>query len=807
MTMLITETLRLRTLEHDGAVWFEVDIRNTNDEWRILLGNGLLGTAYIWTPDPMLYRPDPQVEWREGDDDRDLKTAKGVFSEAALSPDERALVLTGRAGCLAVEMTLRPQAANRIHITVKVHLKNTEDPVWLGRMMTHLFVIPDGRASRSFEPLEFAWLPNLHKTEEGVCGDHFFRSPAVMVFADGLYAGIVPDLDVFAAHCALPHALDLRAINPGNIDAPRLSYGICPYQPDGHVYTRHAPGHTVPIDRRELEYAFTLFLGEADTPHTVSRMITSYLWDRYGHRAFTDIRPQVLPFEEYGRLYTYTHELPRSVRDVTIDGSRCTGIDNAHRRGANFHAWENDLQVGFGIRHYADRWQDASLRAISDGILQLVRHAPGHQGAFPCVYNFDDERYEGALFWTARVADFRDGYDAAAMGVTTWWLLYWYEHFGPSPEILERVTDYARFLNTQQLPSGAIPTYFFSDLTHAKQLRESATTAISGAVLAKVACLTDDPDLTHAALRAARYVEEKIMPGLVFNDFEVFYSCSPKPLHAVDEWTGIRPQNNLSLQWACDQMLAVYRLTNDAKWLADGEYLLSILSLYQQVWNPAHRSGYLFGGFGVMNTDGEWSDGRQARFVPTYADYYTATGNIEYLERSVAACRASFALMDTLENHRNDINQAVMGEKLDADRAAHGQAEPGMGYAGENIHHGGMDEHRCTWTGMSWSAGGGLAASAYLERCFGSLWVDGAHKTVTPVDGLNATIESWEGTAITLRVDSALAHLQFPYTDERSVTVKFGRLPHPQYTVTINGETFGSVAAAALEQGLNIRLA
>ena len=43
----------------------------------------------------------------------------------------------------------------------------------------------------------------------------------------------------------------------------------------------------------------------------------------------------------------------------------------------------------------------------------------------------------------------------------------------------------------------------------------------------------------------------------------------------------------------------------------------------------------------------------------TYADYYLATGNTEYLERAVAACRASFALMDMEENHRNRNKRSV----------------------------------------------------------------------------------------------------------------------------------------------------
>lgn len=79
-------------------------------------------------------------------------------------------------------------------------------------------------------------------------------------------------------------------------------------------------------------------------------------------------------------------------------------------------------------------------------------------------------------------------------------------------------------------------------------------------------------------------------------------------MDATDYWTGIRAHNNLSIGWACDQMLALYRLTGDDKWLRHGEHLLSILSFYQQVWNPSHRSGYLYGGFGGL-PDGSYTVG------------------------------------------------------------------------------------------------------------------------------------------------------------------------------------------------------
>ena len=795
--------LRIRAIEQDGAALFQLDIRDGAD-WRTLLGNGMMERENIWSNQVVLQRPDHELDF-QGANDNEMTSVKGIFSSARAAGDT--VTLCGGAGFHSVEMSLTLVSDDCVYVTVKNKVRAGAKSK-LGQLMTHLFLIPDGRASRSFEPLEFAWLPNLHLSQDGVCGDHFFRSPAVMAYGENLFAAIVPDLDVFAKNCRIQHALDFRVNFSDNICAPRLSYGFCPYQVEGHVYTRHTKGDFAEIEDGEYSYSFFLFAGKCDDHMLAARKINSFIWEKYGRRFFADVRPQVLPFEEYGSRYTYKHELPMSVRAATVNGKKCAGIDQPDRRGSNFTSWENDLQIGFGIRHYGDKWGDKKLRSIADGIIELFSQSPRKQGAFPCIYNFNDRRYEGMLFWTGRAVDFLDGYDSASMGVSAWWLLYWHDNFNLGAKAVRLVRNYANFLKAQQLPSGAIPTYFFKDLRPAKQLKESATTAISGAVLARMAEITGDAALKKAALKAGEYVTKNIVPDLVFNDFETYYSCSPKPMHAIDYWSGIRPQCNLSVQWSCDQMLALYKLTGNKKWLRQGEFLLAILSFYQQSWDPAHRSGYLYGGFGVMNTDGEWNDGRQSRFVFTYADYYLATGNVEYLERAVAACRASFALMDTSENHANDINDCVANVRnLWCGNACHGKAEPGMGVAGENIHHGGTDDNGTMWTGLAWSSGGGLSAAAYLERHFGSAWVDGAAKAIVPIDGVKADILSGGSGRIVLDVRSALTELKAPYRGERDITIKFGRMPARKHDVVINGQALNGLTAAELTAGITVHLA
>jgi hypothetical protein len=794
-----------------GRYFLRFETLGGDSAWHIVCATGHLDTVSIWDTRLIAKSEDPLCEWKEPGDNAP-RAADGFFDRVHTSSGGSSLVLSRDIGNRMIEQDVAVEDGGRVHVRVRCTDREARRrPFELGRLMTNIYFVPAGKAARSTEPLDFAWLPLLHKEKGHVCGDHFFRSPAAIVACGGFFAALVPDLDALAARRPVGHALDLR-VTDTPIEAPRLSYGLCPWVPQGHVYAIHPPGLLCAVSGEELTYEFDLFLGTTQDFRQVPRMISTWLWLRYGRKFLEDVRPQVLPFEEYGRRYVYAEELPRSVKWAEDAEGRRAGIDNADRRGANFHAWENDLNVAYGIKHYGMKWADAPLVGIADAIIRMYLRSPRRKGAFPCIFNFRTNAYEGTLFWTGRAVDSMEGFDAAAMGVTTWWGLMCAEDFSDDGSLRDAAASYARFLSEKQLPSGAVPAYFDKTLAPARQLLESATTCISGAVLARVARMAADPRIHDAALVAGRWVADHVVPGLVFDDFEAYYSCSPKPLHAIDYWTGIRPHCNLSIQWGCDQMLALYELTGDAAWLETGEYLLSILSLYQQVWSPPFYEEYLFGGFGVMNTDGEWNDGRQARFVATYADYYRVTGKMEYLERAVAACRASFALCDMPENHANGINGLVIGKNVDPRRAACGNAEPGKGYAPENIHHLAAemwDEKRGykgLWTGMNWSAGGGLAASAYLERHFGNVCVDLAAGRALGIDGFSATLRSWDGRTAGVEVSSPLQNLKQPFSARRRCRVTVQHAGAGSHEIVVNGESSGSLQGAGLSRGMEISI-
>ena len=786
------DTVKVIANSQDGHWSLQFSVKRTDGSWRLILSTAAAATDAPWEPKRRQVSEDPQITWsRNGR----LEEAEFFFTKAEIL-DSRTLVLRGNAAGELIEERVTLEKPNRVH----VHMCSaTTTPIELNQFMSHFYLTPDGRAFGYALPLDLAWLPVLHWKSEDLASDHFFRSPVVLAMAQGSYAGLVPDLTLIRRNRLVPYALDLRVIGT-KAEAARLSYGLSTSEVVPHTFARHRANETATIPGTDLNYVFDVLLGEATEPGDVIERMTSYLWDVYGHRFFQDIRPQALPFEEYGRRYAYVHELMQWATPLEVDGKTAYGLNNQGRRGSNFHAWENDLHVAYGLTYYANKWHDGSLAKIGEGILRLIESAPRKDGAFPTIFNFNARKWEGSLFWTARSADAINGYDAAAMGVTAWWELYWYENLKQDPEILKSVVSYARLLAHEQLASGAIPTYFDSNLEPAPQLKEAGTTALSGAVLAKAALLSGDEELRDAAIRSGVFVEQNLLPELKFQDFESFYSCSPTPIQWRDPWTGIWPQNTLSVEWAADEFLALYRLTGDRIWLNRGEQALGNLSLYQQVWAPPYYSIYLYGGFGVMNTDGEWNDGRQGRFVSTYADYYIATRNREYLERAVASARAGFALMDISENHANGINQlSVMPPGLKREQGA------GLGYAPENVYHGGPASDT-GWSGFDWSAGGALSAAAYLEQKFGGVWVDFKTRDVVPIDGTAATLVASDDGRIALKISNALDSLQAPFTTPRDVLIKFGDLDRPSYEVVINGTQFQIKTRHELERGLVFHL-
>jgi hypothetical protein len=221
---------------------------------------------------------------------------------------------------------------------------------------------------------------------------------------------------------------------------------------------------------------------------------------------------------------------------------------------------------------------------------------------------------------------------------------------------------------------------------------------------------------------------------------------------------------------AAEACYELYKLTGKREYKERGVAIMDYLCLYQQVWSPRWLSKELFGGFGVQNTDAEWSDSRQGYFAVTLMKYYELTGQKEYFERGVAALRAMFSLFESPSSPRT----------------------------AENYGHSGYDQPAGV-TGLHWGTGSSVVSIHLITRQFGDAYVDVKGKWGVGIDGCRIPAVTITGTAIRVEVMDNLAKT-------RIIKLKFGNVTMPQYEIVVNDQPMGRVSAASLKEGINVTL-
>jgi hypothetical protein len=324
----------------------------------------------------------------------------------------------------------------------------------------------------------------------------------------------------------------------------------------------------------------------------------------------------------------------------------------------------------------------------------------------------------------------------------------------------------------EQRPSGVFPSWYDpDDLQPVKTFcDENAETGGAALLLAELHRETHDARYLEAAERAAGYMIREILPRQKWFDFETFFSCTRKPVDFFDSFTQQYPQNTLSMQQCAEAFLALWRITGRGEYLARGRSVLDYLCLYQQVWSPPWLSRELFGGFGVQNTDGEWSDARQGYFAVTLMRYYEATGEREYFERSVASLRAMFSLFES----------------------------PASPRTGENYAHSALDRPGGV-TGIHWGTGSSVTSIHILEPRYGGAFVNVAGHWGCGIDG--CTVQGVQVMGHDIHVA-----LRDDVASHRTLRVTFAALDGGSYKVVVNGNELGTWTSPMLEKGIDLTL-
>lgn len=168
--------------------------------------------------------------------------------------------------------------------------------------------------------------------------------------------------------------------------------------------------------------------------------------------------------------------------------------------------------------------------------------------------------------------------------------------------------------------------------------------------------LTGDERYLTPALKAMNAVIDHVIPAGQWEDFETYWSCSRYGAdHLVGKKVGrntMHKQNTFSMYWTAEALFEAYKTTGDKQYLTYGQRTLDELLMAQAVWQPPYMFVNTLGGFGVMNADGEWNDARQSLFSELILKYGKELNHKEYIQRGLAALRASFTMMYCPENER-----------------------------------------------------------------------------------------------------------------------------------------------------------
>jgi len=595
-----------------------------------------------------------------------------------------------------------------------------------------------GRALPALESFESRWrfsgdgevrevfTPSLVPDEGDLVGQHMFRAPVLVAESAGMGVALVVDIEELGKAVAIPAALNLLRAAEGDVE---LIVGLHAQGVRGHVFfTRCAP--TSGLSAQAVSHRYFLGLFPNPKPGASLAGARRKIW-AVG-QAERSARPLEQKGEEYARQI-YPGALERLWAETLLSDRRVGAIttNRSYARDVWFSAWFNPLRSSYGLYHYGVVLGKDDWVGMARATRALALSAPSFGGFFPTVFVFGDNRWVESHHQGGGPGIFH----LMDMSWTMYQLLQWHRDLEPDEESIARARAYATALVGVQRGDGGLPAYVDRDgapvmvVDRSALLRdlqggggdpyvpemleerwtearfvESAEDSASLLFLATLAGLLpagDEAvgDVLGAARGIARYLAERVVATAKWTDFEVYFSCSPKDLDFYDHRSGQWPQNTLCMHHAVAGLLVLHEVTGESDYLELAGRVMDRLSLYQQVWAPPWLGLSAFGGYGVMNTDGEWNDARQAQFAETHLAFGQATGEAEHIERALAAARAAFTTTFL---------------PVSASRYSGWWRSP-QGMAAENHGHGGRDELNGV-SGFDWGSGSALATAAYFER-------------------------------------------------------------------------------------------
>jgi hypothetical protein len=761
-TVLLHNGLVRLALAREKEAWHE-KYYAFHGEWKLLLTSG------------SDLRPDPSLFC----DRRDRPCSFALVRVVYVSPESAAVVLSGKAEGHSFSRQITLKKGER-YFSVVVRDSVTGVHEFTHLLSAYSFVGSMKRGGVQEKP-DFIWTPQLRPDSNDVIGDHTFRSPGLMFQHQGSFVALIPDVELIQPWRSIQTAGDLQV--PSR-QAPFFSYGGINWRTRSHVFYTHSAEMTTLLNDSRFSYGYLLYLRADAPPQEGFRDIVRLDWERWGRKNLLRGRgPQAEPFQVYVRK-AWKEYLPQVLLQTTYAGEKVALLRQGRLAWSNklprdadndcwFNVWFNALRTAYGMALHARLTRDSSLEQTAEEVLTLALAAPRREGIAPSIFYVDSagghwvsDHGWGGIDGGRNYAMFHNAW-------TSYWLLAWADLLPERrAEILECVRTFGEFLVREQRPSGVFPSWYDPDDLHPVKTfcDENAETGGAALLLAELYRQTRDARYLASAERAADYLTREILPRQKWFDFETFFSCARKPVDFFDSFTQQYPQNTLSMQQTAEAFLALWRITGNTEYLARGTSVLDYLCLYQQVWSPPWLSRELFGGFGVQNTDGEWSDARQGYFAVTLMRYYEATGEREYFERSVASLRAMFSLFESPTSPRT----------------------------AENYAHTALDRPGGV-TGIHWGTGSSVTSIHILGERYGGAFVNVAGLWGCGIDGCTVQAMQVNGRDIHVALRDDLA-------SHRSLRLTFGALDGGSYKVVVNGNELGTWTSPILEKGIDLSL-
>ncbi len=687
-------------------------------------------------------------------------------------PIHDGLLLRGKcpAGSYAQRLTFTAED-DVLNVSTTLKLEN-KTPIYSVEDRYNFLPPLNTRVDDRHGPLDFVWSQNIKSEADDLIPANSFKSPTVMMQQGNILAALMPDLN---QHHAEVRALDLDVTSGPH---PWLAYGAISSEPHDHSYFRRSLKTPLVPVADSIEYHYAVVLSEQ--PEKLGyRRIVRRLWTQLGHPALLQspneqqnvLRPELASFSSWQAeaWHDYADRIYSSFACASLTCGTLASNRNFEgnwqhpQPDAWFNAWFQTLRTAYGWYQHGRATHDTAMMAKAESILNLALSAPQQQGAFPTIYLLQEHKWIPGDGW----AGYADSYQAFSMSWTAYWMLRWAEDLVPERrnEILRFVKPYGDFLLAHQQSSGVIPSWYLAQTLQPRvEFRDfNAETAPSALLLATLGQSTGDTRYTQAAERAMAFVTNEVVPRQRWFDYETYLSCARKDYSFFDQWTAQYPQNNLAEIQAPQAMLALYKQTGTAVYLQRGTEMLDYLLLTQQVWNNPLFTPALLGGFTTQNTDQEWSDARQSYAASLLADYYQVTGNVEYLERAVAAARSTFAVAPW-----------------------------------ENWAHTGVHDQPGALTGFHWGTGSSTTTVELMQPDLGDAYIDLRAGKGVGFDQCTITDVHVEGSRIAM-------HMASP-SHTRSFLVRFGGVkPGETYTIQWNDAAERRIDGGTLiKEGLTI---